>query len=248
MNLSIERKTALGLGLVGLLLVLVSIMAYHNSQTSLENSRWVTHTREVIAELNAAQSAVDDWQNAVHEYLLTGESSYLKPYRDSFSSVVDHVDRLKTLTSDNAPQNARAVALRSQLMTLFNVLDQTVNSRHEKGLVAAQQDVLVGRGRPETAAIRATIATMRDEEEQLLGVRERKLQTSTRLTAIGFVSVIVFEIMLLLLIYYVIRKDIRNASAQKQRYMRAKNATACFSTITLIPPGPMTARRCAFSP
>ena len=43
MNLSIERKTALGLGLVGLLLVLVSIMAYHNSQTSLENSRWVTH-------------------------------------------------------------------------------------------------------------------------------------------------------------------------------------------------------------
>src|SRR5690242_2148555 len=79
MNLSIERKTALGLGLVGLLLVLVSMMAYHNSRASLENSRWVTHTREVIAELNAAQSAVDAWQNAVHEYLLTGESSYLKP-------------------------------------------------------------------------------------------------------------------------------------------------------------------------
>jgi PAS domain S-box-containing protein len=208
MNLSIERKTALGLGLVGLLLVLVSIMAYHNSQTSLENSRWVTHTREVIAELNAAQSAVDDWQNAVHEYLLTGEDSYLKPYRDSLSSVLDHIDRLKTLTADNAPQNARVAALRSQLMILFNVLDQTVNSRHEKGLVAAQQDVLVGRGRPETAAIRATIAKMRGEEEQLLGVRERKLQTSTRLTAIGFVSVIVFEIMLLVLIYYVVRKDI----------------------------------------
>jgi PAS domain S-box-containing protein len=208
MNLSIERKTALGLGLVGLLLVLVSIMAYHNSQTSLENSRWVTHTREVIAELNAAQSAVDDWQNAVHEYLLTGEDSYLKPYRDSLSSVLDHIDRLKTLTADNAPQNARVAALRSQLMILFNVLDQTVNSRHEKGLVAARQDVLVGRGRPETAAVRATIETMRDEEEQLLGVRERILQASTHLTVIGFASVIVFEIMLLLLIYYVIRKDI----------------------------------------
>jgi PAS domain S-box-containing protein len=208
MNLSIERKTALGLGLVGLLLVLVSIIAYHNSQTSLENSRWVTHTREVIAELNAAQSAVDDWQNAVHEYLLIGESSYLKPYRDSFSSVLDHVDRLKTLTADNAPQNARAVALKSQSMTLFRALDQTVKSRYEKGLEAAQQDVLVGRGKAETADIRATIATMRIEEEQLLGARERKLQTSTRLTAIGFASIIVFEIMLLALIYYIIRKDI----------------------------------------
>src|SRR6201993_1683248 len=129
MNLSIERKTALGLGLVGLLLVLVSIIAYHNSQTSLENSRWVTHTREVIAELNAAQSAIDDWQNAVHEYLLTGENSYLQPYRDSFSSVLDHIDRLKSLTADNAQQNARVAALRSQSMTLFRALDQTVDSR-----------------------------------------------------------------------------------------------------------------------
>ena len=208
MNLSIERKTALGLGLIGLLLVLVSMMAYHNSRASLENSGWVTHTREVIAELNAAQSAVDDWQNTVHEYLLTGESSYLKQYRDSFSVALDHLDRLKILTADNTSQNARVVTLRSQLMTLFNALDQTVNSRHEKGIVAAQQDVLVGRGSPETAAVRETIATMRNEEEKLLSVRERALQTSTRLTTIGFVSVVVFEIMLLVLIFYIIRKDI----------------------------------------
>jgi PAS domain S-box-containing protein len=209
MNLSIERKTALGLGVVGLLLVLVWIIAYHNSQTSLENSRWVTHTREVIAELNAAQSAVDDWQNAVHEYLLTGESSYLKPYRDSFSVAIDHVDHLKILIADNTSQHARALTLRSQLMSLFNAVDQTVNSRHEQGVVAAQRDILVGRGRPESAAIRATIAIMRNEEEKLLNVREQALQTSTRLTAIGFVSVIVFELMMLVLIYYAIRKDIR---------------------------------------
>jgi PAS domain S-box-containing protein len=208
MNLSIERKTALGLGLVGMLLVLVSILAYHNSRASLENSRWVTHTREVIAELNATQSGVEDWQNAVHEYLLTGESSYLRSYRDSFSSVEDHIDRLKTLTADNAPQSARAADLSSQSMTLFRVLDQTVNSRYEKGLVAAQQGVLVGRGKAETTAIRATIATMRSEEEQLLGLRERTLQASTRRTVIGFASVIVFEIIMLLLIYYVVRKDI----------------------------------------
>jgi PAS domain S-box-containing protein len=244
MNLSIERKAALGLGLVGLLLALVSIMAYHNSRVSLEDSRWVTHTREVIAELNAAQSADDDWQTAVRKYLLTGENSYLKPYRDSFSSVLDHVDRLKTLTADNAPQNARAVALRVQLMTLFNVLDQMVNSRHEKGFVTVQQDVLVGRGRPETAAIRGTIDTMRAEEEQLLSVRERMLQTSTRLTAIGFVSVFMFEIMMFGLIYYVIRKDAkkrkRTESAlreSEERFRLLVNGITDYAIFRLTPTG-----------
>ncbi len=208
MNLSIERKTGAGLALVGLFLLLVSIMAYRNSRESLENSKWVAHTREVIAELNATQSAADDWQTTVREYLLTGESSYLRPYRDSFSLVLDHVDRLKALTADNASQQTRAFALRSQLMALFNALDQTVNSRRERGFETARQDLLVGRGRLETTAMRTTISEMRAEEEQLLGIREKKVQTSSRLSTIAFFTVVVFEILMLVLIYYTIRKDI----------------------------------------
>jgi PAS domain S-box-containing protein len=216
MKLSIERKTALGLVLIGLLMVLVSIIAYHSYRRSLENSRWVTHTREVIEELNATQAAVDDWQTAAREYLLTGESSYLKPYRNSFSFALEQIDHVQALTTDNTSQHAHAIALRAQLMTLFSVMDQTVNSRRENGFEAAQRDVLVGRGRPETAAIRETIVTMRSEEEQLLGVREKILQTSTRFTAIGFASIFLFEIMMLVLIYYLIRKDTTERKAAEE--------------------------------
>jgi hypothetical protein len=74
---------------------------------------------------------------------------------------------------DNPSQQVRALALRSQLMALFNALDQTVNSRREKGFETVRQELLVGRGRLETAAMRTTIADMRAEEEQLLGMREK---------------------------------------------------------------------------
>lgn len=244
MNLSIERKTGTGLALVGLFLLLVSIMAYLNSRESLENSKWVAHTREVIAELHATQSAADDWQTAVREYLLTGESSYLRPYRDSFSVVLDRVDRLKALTADNASQQTRALDLRSQVMALFNVLDQTVNSRREKGFETARRDVLVGRGRLETAAMRTTIADMRTEEEQLLGMRERRVQTSGRLSAIAFFTVVVFEILILVLIYYTIRKDItqrrRTEAAlreSEERFRLLVNGTTDYAIFRLTPTG-----------
>lgn len=242
MNLSIERKTASGLALVGFFLVLVSLMAYRNSRESLENSGWVAHTREVIAELNAAQSAIDDCKIAVRDYQLTGDSSYLQTYQRSFSLVLDDVDRLKELTADNASQNMRSIALRSQVMALSNALDQTVISRHEKGFESAQQDVLVGR--PERAAIRATIAAMKTEEEQLLGVRERNLQTSSRLSTVAFFTVVVFEVVLLVLIYYTIRKDIterrRTEAAlrdSEERFRLLVNGIADYAIFRLTPTG-----------
>ena len=219
MNVSIERKTAIGLSLVGLLLVLVATITYRNAQQSLENTRWTGHAHEVIAELNATQVALDDWNSAVREYLLTGENYDLKPYRDSFTGVLEHVDHLKQLTANNPNQQTRVYALRSQIMALFTALDETINSRHESGFEAARREILIGHGRAETATVRATIADMNAEEEQLLSVREKKAQQNSYRAAAAFFFIVLFQIAMLDLIYFTVRKDVsarRRAESQLQ--------------------------------
>jgi len=223
MNASIERKTAIGLSLVGLLLVLVAAITYRNAQQSLENTRWIGHAHEVIAELNATQVALDDWNSAVREYLLTGENNDLKPYRDSFTDVLDHVDRLKQLTTNNQTQQTRVDALRTQIMALFTALDKTINSRHESGFEAARQQILIGHGKAETATVRATIAGMKTEEEQLESIREKKAQGNSSRAAIAFCFIVFFQIAMLDLIYFAVRKDVNERRRAESRLQESED-------------------------
>ncbi|HKV94431.1 MAG TPA: response regulator [Candidatus Angelobacter sp.] len=223
MTASIERKTAIGLSLVGLLLVLVAAITYRNAQQSLENTRWIGHAHEVIAELNATQVALDDWNSAVREYLVTGENNDLRPYRDSFTDVLDHVDHLKQLTANNPTQQTRVYALRSQIMALFTALDETINSRHESGFEAARKEILIGHGRAETATVRATIAGMKAEEEQLESIREKKAQGNSSRAVIAFCFIVLFQIAMLDLIYFAVRKDVTERRRAESRLQESED-------------------------
>ena len=223
MNASIERKTAIGLSLVGLLLVLVATITYRNAQQSLENTRWIGHAHEVIAELNATQVALDDWNSAVREYLLTGENKDLKPYRDSFTDVLNHIDQLKQLTASNPTQQMRVYALRSQIMALFTALDKTINSRHESGFEAARQEILIGHGKAETATVRATIAGMKAEEEQLESIREKEAQGNSSRATMAFCFIVLFQIAMLDLIYFAVRKDVNERRRAEGRLQESED-------------------------
>src|ERR1700693_4419381 len=107
MKWSIERKTAAGLAVAGLVLLLVAGLSYWNGRGFIKASRWVSHTHEVLAELEATLSAVADAQTATRGYIITGQESFLTPYQTAAPEVRAHLDRLKSLTADNPDQQHR---------------------------------------------------------------------------------------------------------------------------------------------
>jgi len=60
MSWSVERKTAAGLGLVSLVLLMVATITYRNGNRFVENSQWVTHTHDVVAKLEATLASVSE--------------------------------------------------------------------------------------------------------------------------------------------------------------------------------------------
>src|SRR5208283_3982102 len=107
MNWSIEKKTGASLAAAGVILLLVAGLLYRNGRSILEAKGWVSHTHEVLSELEATLSAVAEAQAATDAHLITGQEVVLKPYQIAGLALRTHLDRLKTLTSDNPHQQRR---------------------------------------------------------------------------------------------------------------------------------------------
>src|SRR3954470_6284388 len=100
MKWSIQNKTGMGLTVAGMILLLVAGLLYRNGRSFVEASEWVSHTHEVLAELEATLSSLAEAQTATRGFIITGQEAFLEPYRAAAPAARAELDRLKWLTSD----------------------------------------------------------------------------------------------------------------------------------------------------
>jgi PAS domain S-box-containing protein len=208
MKWSIEKKTGAGLAVAGMILLLAAGLLYRNGRGFIETSEWVSHTHEVLAELEATLSAVAGAQTAARGYIITGQEAFLEPYQAAVPAVRANLDRLKSLTSDNPSQQRRLAIMENAVAEKLDSLQQSIDLRKQKGFEAAQQRVATGIGTKQMNQVRTIISEMKQEEEELLKRRDRDFRASTRKTSLTFSCVIFLEFLLLGLVYYLLRRDI----------------------------------------
>ncbi|MGH9567345.1 MAG: CHASE3 domain-containing protein, partial [Candidatus Angelobacter sp.] len=219
MTFSTMKKTAAGLCLAGAFLLFASAMAYRTAKWSLENSFWVSHTREVLGELNAIQADLAQSGTAWREYLISADGASLKSYRDHLSRLGVELERVGQLTADNATQQVPLQQLRAQIKNVTELLDEGIVLREKQGHQTALQFSPGDRGKELRDEASATVRSMKAEEEHLLEARQTTLRRSMRRSTITFAAAVGFEFLLLALIYYVIRKELVQR-AQTERALR----------------------------
>jgi PAS domain S-box-containing protein len=205
---SIEKKAAAGLVVAGLILLLVSGLAYRNARGFIEASQWVSHTHDVLAELEATLSSLADAQTTVRGYIITGQEKFLEPYQAAVPAVRAHLDRLKSLTVDNPDQRQRLTTLESAIAEKLDSLQVNIDLRRQQGFEAARQRVASRIGIKQMNEVRSIISEMKQEEEDLLQRRNRDFQLSSQKTTLTFTCMVLLEFLLLGLVYYVLRRDI----------------------------------------
>ena len=213
MKWSIEKKTGAGLAVVGMILLLVCLIMYRNGRSSIEASKRVSHTHEVLGELEATLSAVAEAQTAARGYIITGQELFLEPYQAAVPAVRANLDRLKSLTADNPRQQGRLAMLERAVAEKLYSLRQNIDLRKQKGVEAAHQRVATGIGTMQMNQVKTIISEMKQEEEDLLKRRALEFRANTRKTSLMFSCVIFLEFLLLGVVNYVFRRDI----AQRKR-------------------------------
>jgi PAS domain S-box-containing protein len=131
----------------------------------------VEHTHEVIKALETVLNDADDVETGQRGFLLTGEASYLEPYRQGLASIWGHFARASELTRDNVRQQDRLQVLQALLHARLMVSTQVVELAEAGDRQQAVEIVKSGRGRRLMDLARQTLAAAVADEQALLEVR-----------------------------------------------------------------------------
>ncbi|HSF72653.1 MAG TPA: CHASE3 domain-containing protein, partial [Microcoleus sp.] len=221
MKQSLTRQITAGIGMAVALLILNAATSYRNTLKLVENERWVSHTHQVLTELEATLSTLKDAETGQRGYLLTGEERYLEPYHSAIARINQQVVGLQQLTADNNRQQQRIRDLKIAINSKLAELQETINLRRQQNLEAALRQVKSGRGKQIMGDIRQQIAAMTAEETQLLQQRARESQTSATLTILTFTVAALVNFLLMVLVYYLVKRDrtLRDKAEIKQNQL-----------------------------
>jgi len=156
-----------------LAVVLIAFFSYRSLQANTEAADRVTHTLEVMAQLDGLLSSVKDAETGQRGYLLTGAEHYLTPYNNASSSIRGAIVRLKAMTADNPKQQQAVDSLDLLVHDKMEELRETIDLRRAGQAAQALQLVQSDRGKIAMERIRAVLAGMTAEERSLLDARQK---------------------------------------------------------------------------
>ncbi|WP_432545642.1 methyl-accepting chemotaxis protein [Kineococcus sp. SYSU DK004] len=171
---TIGHKLAAGFGVAGVFLVGLSAVSFSTTSTLLDGEASVAHTHEVLDALDAVTGSLKDAETGQRGYLVTGEERYLEPWTTGQRAAVEELDRVASLTADNAGQQERVQELRPLVDAKFAEMQQTIDLRRTEGFKAARALVLTDQGKVVMDGIRELTGAMAAEEEALLAERTER--------------------------------------------------------------------------
>ncbi len=221
-----DASLAVAIGVTfGALLLLVGV-TFTNTNQLLEEGRWVGHTKDVLAAVDAVQAAVAEAESGQRGFLLTQDVRDLEPYRDAAGSIAVKLNALDELVKDSPQQRSRVRALRVLVGDRLGQLDLVVRLVSEGRADEGRAYARAGAGRATMDRLRAIAREIEADENALLEARAARSSATARTlrTTLAIGGALLFAF--LVLIWWLIRTDLarrnRSEAAIRERETRIR--------------------------
>lgn len=206
---SIEQRVLAGFGLVFLGIIVISIMSYRNTAVVVKNSRLDTSSHELVQLLGSIEEALIAAESGHRRYLVTGDESYLKPYRALVEQMPEFSRYLQALARPSG-QQSRITELQRLIQQQLDIETNAISTRNTRGAEAVRHLALPGVAKRELDDIHRLMAELESSEQQ--GMRARVLESAgtTRSTIALLALGGVLQLVLLGAVYFLIHHDITN--------------------------------------
>jgi CheY-like chemotaxis protein/CHASE3 domain sensor protein len=150
----------------------IALLTYRSLQTRSLASNRVTHTLQVMDQLQTILSLAKDAETGQRGYLLTGEEPYLEPFSNAKAQLPDEMRKAHDLVENDPVQMQRFKSFEQAVKDKLLELDQTIALRQKGEASAALSMVRSDRGKVLMDRIRQSATTMAASERGALAERQ----------------------------------------------------------------------------
>ncbi|MCH8618326.1 response regulator [Undibacterium sp. TS12] len=193
-KISSEFRLAGGL-LFGLILLLsAGWQLYRVLQEYRSNSLWVTHTYQVLDQLNEVKAGVLELESIQRLYFITGDDVFTNQRDTRFKQARQAAKNVELLTADNPRQQLLHRGLTQKLEERLGALEKTLHVYQTEGFDATRKHLINGAPRIIMETLLEQINSMEQEERVLL--EQRKIQIESNFVQARGIGILVLIITL----------------------------------------------------
>jgi PAS domain S-box-containing protein len=162
------------------LVLLVGALAYDQAVKVVADVQEVGRSHSVIEGSEALLVRAVDAETGQRAYLLTGDETFLEPYRGARADIDGSLDSLRQLTRGEPAQQARLTTIARVVPERFGLLDSGINLRRRGAIAeAASADRLMA-GKKKMDQLRSLVGDLSAHEQGLLAQGRRAEQDGLR--------------------------------------------------------------------
>jgi signal transduction histidine kinase len=170
MTRTFGRKLIFVIVVVAGLLAVNTWLGFNNIRQMRSESMSVSRTRDVLFGLGEIISLAKEAETGQRGYIITGEPTYLDPYKSAMARLDEQIKLLEQVTAHDPTLQGRIPALKNRIADRLRILEEGIILRKENGFDAARQNILMGHGKAEMDELRKQIDEMAHEFNNPLGI------------------------------------------------------------------------------
>ncbi len=209
MKVPVENKILAAFIATALALATMGWLSYRSTSDLISAQKWVTHTYEVISQLETTLALVIETDTEQRGYLLTGDQKLLTVRQATQARIPAQLQLLQQLTADNPTEQEALKRLQTQVQTQISLTDDRIAAFQKSGLQAALAKQPMEKTEVAMNDIRALTAEMRSTEEKLLAERTEQARVTARQTEVIVIAGSAFTVIIGLTAVFLVLRDLR---------------------------------------
>ncbi|MBF8148361.1 CHASE3 domain-containing protein [Winogradskyella sp. F6397] len=194
---------------VGLFVILcIGGFTYKHIQELSESTEEVNDTQTLRTELEHMVYNLKEAEVGHRGFLLTHDSLFLKPYHESRLKIDQNLKRLDTLIVKDKAQRENLNQLEQDIVKRFIIFNKSLNIATDDEILTKDILLLLHEGKIKMSRIRNDISVMLELENKLLHEQQKKNEEAIGITPLFLYSILILTLLLLLLAYAKINKDL----------------------------------------